>query len=145
MTLVPTSLCAGGDVSQHGEENQEQPSPVTINVEQLPADTRVVQVAGDLTGDGAAAMQRVVNDELTRSPAQVIVDLSAVTRIDERGISALSAAARTAGEADLSFCLVHADANPLGAALSAARLRELFEIFPSVDDAVRGHRPPSEK
>jgi anti-anti-sigma regulatory factor len=133
---------AGDDVSEEGEGKREQSRPITVNVHRLSMDTRVVQVVGELTGDGTAVMQRTVNDELTRSPAHLIVDLSAVTGIDAGGINALSSAAGIAGEADISFCLVDPEGGPVGAALTTAKLTELFEIFPTVNDAVRGHRPP---
>ena len=130
-------------MSQEGDGKREQSGSITLNVQRRPDDTTVVEVAGDLSGDATAAMQRTVNDELTRSPAHLIIDLSAVTGIDMAGINALSSAAGIAGEADISFCLVDPKGDPVGAALASARLTELFEVFPTVDDAIRAHRPPS--
>jgi anti-anti-sigma regulatory factor len=131
-------------VSQKDEGTPDEAGLITVDVYRLPPDTTVVQVVGDVTGDGTAALQRTVNEELTRSPAQLIVDLSAVTRIDLGGINALSSAAGIAGEADISFCLVDPEGDTVGAALAGANLTELFEIFPTVNDAVQGHRPTSE-
>jgi anti-anti-sigma factor len=132
-------------VSHEGEGKPEQPSSITLNVQRRPDDTTVVEVAGDVSGDATAAMQRTINDGLTRSPAHLIIDLSAVTSIDLAGINALSSAAGIAGEADISFCLVDPDGDPVGAALASAKLTELFEVFPTVDDAIRAHRPPSQR
>jgi anti-sigma B factor antagonist len=112
-------------------------------VHRLTPDTTVVQVVGDVTADSTAALQRTVNEELTRSPAQLIVDVSAVTRLDLGGINALSSAAGIVGEADISLCLVDPQGDPVGAALAGANLTELFEIFPTVNDAVQGHGPTS--
>jgi anti-anti-sigma regulatory factor len=128
-------------VSHKDEGKPGQPEPIIVDVHRLPPDTTVVQVVGDITGDATAALQRTVNEELTRSPAQLIVDVSAVTRIDLGGINALPSAAGIAGEADISFCLVDPECDPVGAALAGANLTELFEIFPTVDDAIRGHGP----
>jgi anti-anti-sigma factor len=130
-------------VTQDGERKPDQSRLIAIDVRRLPADTTVVQVCGDLTGDATAAMQRTVGEELSRSPQQLIVDLSAVTSIDVGGINALSSAAGIAGEADISFCLVDPQGDPVGAALAAARLSELFEVFPTVSDAMSGHGRPS--
>ena len=129
-------------MSHDGQGKREQPRSITLNVQRRADDTTVVEVAGDLTGDATVAMQRTVNDELTRSPAHLIIDLSAVTGIDFAGINALSSAAGIAGEADISFCLVDPGGDPVGAALASAKLTELFEVFPTVDDAIRAHRPP---
>ena len=132
-------------MTHEGEANREQSSSVTLNVHRRPDDATVVEVAGDLSGDATVAMQRTVNEELTRSPAHLIIDLSAVTGIDMAGINALSSAAGIAGEADISFCLVDPEGDPVGAALASAKLTELFEMFPTVDDAIREHRPPSQR
>ena len=132
-------------MSHQGEGKPEQPDSVTLNVQRRADDTTVVEVAGDVQGDATAAMQRTIIDGLTRSPAHLIIDLSAVTSIDSAGINALSSVAGIAGEADISFCLVNSDGDPVGAALASAKLTELFEVFPTVEDAIRAHRPPSQR
>ena len=141
-TVLHATATAGGDVSHDGEGKEVPSRPVILNVQRRSDDTTVVEVVGDLRGDATAAMQRTVNFELTRSPAHLIIDLSAVTGIDVGGINVLSSAAGIAGEADISFCLVDPDGDPVGAALASAKLTELFEVFPTVEDAIRAHRPP---
>lgn len=131
-------------MSHEGDGQRADSGSITLDVQRRPDGTTVVEVAGDLSGDATAAMQRTVNDELTRSPAHLIIDLTAVTGIDIGGINALSSAAGIAGEADISLCLVDPNGNPVGAALASAKLTELFEVFPTVDDAIRAHRPPSQ-
>jgi anti-anti-sigma regulatory factor len=125
-------------VSHSGNEKRDR--SIVINVQRLTAGNTVVQVIGDLIGDATAAMQQALMDELSRAPALLIVDLSALTRIDAGGAHALAAAAAVAGESDRAFCLVAGKAGPVQAALAAEQLSELFEIFSSVSEAVQDSR-----
>lgn len=109
-------------------------------MQRLTAGNTVVHVVGDLIGDATAALQQALMDELSRAPAQLIVDLSALTGIDAGGAHALAAAAAVAGESDRAFCLVAGKAGPVQAALAAEQLSELFEIFSSVSEAVQDSR-----
>jgi anti-sigma B factor antagonist len=80
-------------------------------------------------------MSRTVADELTRTPAVLIVDLSEVSRIYVDTIDALASAAAMAGESDIAFCLVDGGGDGLHDAVAAADLADLFEIYPSVTEA----------
>jgi anti-anti-sigma factor len=102
----------------------------------------VVQVGGDVIGVAADELQRAVYEELTGSPAHVIIDISDVSRIDRRAIDVLASAAAIAGEADISLGLVDLGGNPVRDALAAANMTELFEVFETVDDAVQASRRP---
>jgi anti-sigma B factor antagonist len=86
------------------EEERERSESITINVQRFPADNTVVHIVGESTGDATASMQATLSDELTRSPALLVVDLSEVVSIDAAAIHALAAA--IAGESDIAFCLV---------------------------------------
>jgi anti-anti-sigma regulatory factor len=125
-------------VSQDG--NQQRARSIVVNVERLTRGHTVVHLVGDLIGDATAATQQDLIDELSREPAQLIVDVSAITRIDAGGVQALAAAAAVAGEADRAFCLVAGKSGPVRAALAAEQLRELFEIFSSTIEAVQDSR-----
>jgi anti-anti-sigma regulatory factor len=118
----------------------ERGRSIAINVQRLTAGHTVVHLVGDLIGDAPAAMQQALIDELSRAPAQLIVDLSAITSIDAGGVHALAAAAAVAGESDRAFCLVAGKAGPVQAALATEQFRELFEIFSSVSEAVQDSR-----
>jgi anti-anti-sigma regulatory factor len=50
-----------------------------------------------------ATMRRLVANELNRSPALLVLDLSGVIRIDAEGIDAVVSAAAQAGESDNSL------------------------------------------
>jgi len=125
-------------VSQDG--NGERTRSSTINVQRSTAGSTVVNLVGDLIGDAIEAMQQTLVDELSRAPAQLIVDLSAITRIDAGGVHVLAAAAAFAGESDRAFCLVAGRAGPVQAALAAEQLSELFEIFSSISEAMQDCR-----
>jgi anti-sigma B factor antagonist len=117
---------------------QELSESITINVQRLPADNTIVQVVGDATGHATAAMQRTLSDELTRSPALLVVDLSEVQRIGAGAINTLALAAAIAGESDIAFCLVDGHGGHVSAALAEAEVHELFEVFSSVNEAMEG-------
>jgi ABC-type transporter Mla MlaB component len=65
-------------------------------------------------------MRQVVATELKRSPALLALDLTRVDGIDTEGIATLVSAATQAGESDISFCLVGAQAGPVRAAFRLA-------------------------
>lgn len=111
--------------------------PSTISVQRFPTDNTVVQVTGDLLNNVTSAMHRIVAKELMRPPALLVVDLSGIRCIDSQAIHALASAAVIAGESDISFCLVDIAGGPVDAALAAAHLSDLFEVFPSVCEARR--------
>jgi anti-anti-sigma regulatory factor len=121
------------------ECGEQRARSIAINVQRLTV-TTVVHLGGDVIGDAPGAMQQTLIDELTRAPAQLVVDLSAITRIDADGVHALAAAAAVAGESDRAFCLVAPKAGPVHAALAAEQMGELFEIFSSISEAVQDLR-----
>lgn len=129
-------------MGQERDEKQQQSESIAITIERLPADATVVRIVGQLTGDETGKVQRTLNEVLRRSPAQLIVDLSAVTSIGVVGVNVLVSAAGIAGEEDISFCLVNPGDDPVARALGEAKMTELFEVFPTVEDALSAHRPP---
>jgi anti-anti-sigma regulatory factor len=60
-------------------------------------------VKGALLRGATATMRRLVANELNRSPALLVLDLSGVIRIDAEGIDAVVSAAAQAGESDNSL------------------------------------------
>jgi anti-anti-sigma regulatory factor len=123
-----------------GTGDEQRAGSLSVSVERFSTGNVVVRVAGELLV--AAAMQRAITDELMRSPARLAVDLSRATRVDTDAIDALASAAATAGESDISFCLVGVQGGPVEDAIAAAELTELFDIFPSLteDGRVRTDR-----
>ncbi|OAN41854.1 STAS domain-containing protein [Mycolicibacterium iranicum] len=122
-------------MSQNGQNIQAQ--SIAIEVQQLTAGETVVHLSGNVVGEAAGEMHRTLVDQLSRAPSRLIVDLSAVARIDARGVDALAGAAAVAGEADHAFCLVDREAGRVHAALTAKRVTDLFEIFSSVSEALQ--------
>ena len=116
------------------EGQQTQTRSATLDVKRSLTNTSVIYVGGELLRGVTATMRRVVADELNRSPALLVLDLSGVLRIDAEGIDALVSAATQAGESDISLCLVGVHGHPVGIALAEADLLELFEIFTADSD-----------
>jgi anti-sigma B factor antagonist len=116
-----------------GTGDERRAGSLTVSVKRFSTGDVVVKVAGELLA--ALSMHRAIDDELKRSPARLAVDLTRVTRVDTDGIMALALAATTAGESDISFCLVGVQGGPVEDAIAEADLTELFDVFPSLTHA----------
>lgn len=125
----------GGDATRDDQCGRAQ--AITVNVEQLTDGDTIVHLTGDVAGSAAAVMQQALIDQLLRAPTRLIVNLSAVGRIDAGGVDALASAAAAAGEEDHAFCLIDGEAGRVHAALAAGQLTDLFEVFSSVGEALR--------
>jgi anti-sigma B factor antagonist len=121
-------------MSNQAEEQHTQTCSVTVDVKRSSTNKSVIYVRGELLRGATATMRRVVADELNRSPALLVLDMSGVIRIDAEGIAAVVSAATQAGESDISLCLVGVHGHPVGTALAEAELLELFEIFTADSD-----------
>lgn len=108
---------------------------VSVEVQRLPTGKSIIRVGGELIRDAPSKLTRILEEELMRVPSPLVLDLSAVTHVAATGVDFLVSAATAAGESDISFCLVGVEGRCVGAALAAAELTELFEVFPSVNDA----------
>jgi anti-anti-sigma factor len=120
---------------RNGNNGGKQSEANTVDVQRFPTGKSVVRVGDDLIREAPSQLTRIVEEELMRAPSPLVLDLSAVTHITASGVDALVSAATAAGESDISFCLVGVEGRSVGAALAAAELMEMFEVFPSVNDA----------
>jgi anti-sigma B factor antagonist len=120
---------------RNGHQFGKQSEANSVDVQRCPTGKSVVRVSGELIRDAPSQLARIVEEELMQAPSPLVLDLSAVTHITAAGVDALVSAATAAGELDVSFCLVGIEGRAVGAALAAAELTELFEVFPSVNDA----------
>ncbi|WP_111508735.1 STAS domain-containing protein [Mycobacterium kyogaense] len=107
----------------------------SFTLRRLPDSTSILFVSGDIDDAETAAMGRVVADELTRQPAQLVLELSRATSVGGQFVTTLVDASSIAGKADTSFCLVVSPTGPVADALAAADLLERFEIFTSLHKA----------
>jgi anti-sigma B factor antagonist len=80
-------------------------------------------------------MYQLVAAELARYPAQLVLDLSDATSVDDAAVEAVVSASTLAGESDISFCLVASHSGPMVRALVAGDVIERFEIYPTVGEA----------
>lgn len=99
---------------------------------QRPTGNIVVHLVGEVD---TAAMHLTVAEALRRLPPRLAVDLSQVTSVDAAGIAALVSLAGSAVTSHIPFCLIGVQGGPVEHALLAAEVRELFEVFPSVNAA----------
>jgi anti-sigma B factor antagonist len=122
-------------VDRPSEENGEPSTGASVQRFLVDGGT-IVSVAGDISGQERPLI-RCLAEELSSCPAQLIVDLSEVTHVDAAGIEILVTAAANAGEADIAFCIagLHGGVKD---AFDSSGVLEMFEIFPTVNDARRG-------
>ena len=69
---------------------------VSVDVKRSTTNKTVIYVRGALLRGATATMRRLVANELNRSPALLVLDLSGVIRIDTEGIDAVVSAATQA-------------------------------------------------
>ncbi|UXA10396.1 STAS domain-containing protein [Mycobacterium sp. SMC-8] len=105
-------------------------------VRRLPDGTSIVSASGNVDRHKPSLLGRLVADELAREAAQLVLELSRATSVDNAFVVALAGASALAGEADTSFCLIVSPTGPVAEALAAADLIERFEIFATVDEAM---------
>lgn len=115
----------------------QQGGSFSCTVQRLPAGTSVIHASGSLDGGTRAVLSRAVAGELTQGPAQLVLELSCATSIDDTAVEALVGATAMAAESDTSICLVTPPAGPVARALAAADLTERFEIYATVGEAQR--------
>ncbi len=90
----------------------------------------VVSAIGEVDIHTAPRLQKAVDDAVTRRPAQLVVDLSAVEFFDSSGLNVLLHARRLVGE--LRVVAAYAARRPL----EATGLSEVIPIFGSVEEAL---------
>jgi len=121
-------------ISESDTEGQRGGS-FSYTVQRLPAATSIIYATGVLDGETHGGLSRAVAAELTQEPAQLVLELSGATSIDDAAVETLVDATALAAESDTSFCLVMPPTGPIASALAAADLLERFEIFATVDEA----------
>jgi len=121
-------------ISESDTEGQRGGS-FSYTVQRLPAATSIIYATGVLDGETHGGLSRAVAAELTQEPAQLVLELSGATSIDDAAVETLVDATALSAESDTSFCLVMPPTGPIARALAAADLLERFEIFATVDEA----------
>lgn len=99
-------------------------------------DVVVVELRGQLVaGTGDRVLRDVVEEVYTDGWPTLLLDLSAVSKVDSLGIGELVAAYRLAGDLDRRFGLIQVD-GPLRRTLDLANVLPLIPVFRSEDDAL---------
>jgi anti-anti-sigma regulatory factor len=88
----------------------------------------VVHAVGEMTLTSVAALRRVVHKGLTDHPALLLIDVAAVTVIDDITVTAFGALARQGAEADVPVMLV-APSRPLTTHLDSMGLRRCVSVY----------------
>jgi anti-anti-sigma factor len=125
-------MTEGGGWVSDGYAEEEESGSWSFTVQRPPGGITIVRARGELDGDSSAELCLVVADELLPEPAQLVLDLSDLTSVEKAAVTGLVSASGLAGEADISFCLVAAQASPVLTTLAEAGVLERFEVFPTV-------------
>jgi hypothetical protein len=97
--LLDSLLAAQRGVESVSESDTEgqQDGSFTCTVRRLPDGISILCAAGDLSGETHSQVSRVVADELAREPAQLMLELSGATSVDDAAVEALVSASALAG------------------------------------------------
>jgi anti-sigma B factor antagonist len=131
----PANSSREGDPIDGSQANTRRAGSASVDVQRFATRKNVVRVNGGLIGGAASTLHQTLCEELKRSPAQLVLDLRGVTGIDSAGVDVLVSAAALAALSAISFAFVATEMGPVGAALAPADVRQLVEIFASVQDA----------
>jgi anti-sigma B factor antagonist len=96
---------------------------------------KVLTLTGRFDALTSAEVQTWLEDATKAKPAQIVVNLGAVTFIDSTALSTLVAGMKRARQADgdLRLCKLQ---QPVRMIFELTRLDRAFEIFPGEEDAV---------
>ena len=122
----------GGGAVSGGDVEEQEESSFSSTVQRLPAGITIIRAAGDLDSETSSQLYLVVTGELRREPAQLVLELSNLKSLDGAAVEALVSVSASAGESDISFCLVASNESPVVRTLAQADLIERFEVFPTV-------------
>ncbi len=101
-------------------------------------DAVVVELRGQLvTGTGADVVREVVEEVYGEGWQSLLLDLSAVSKIDSSGIGELVAAYKLSANLERSFALIQVEA-PLRRILDLSNLLPLIPVFHSEEEALAG-------
>ena len=128
-------MTGGGESGSESDVEEQQSRSLPWVVQRLPAGITVIRATADLNGETSSQLYSLVADELLQEPAQLVLELSNLTSVDNAAVDALVSASAVAGESDISFCLVAPHASPVVTTLAEAGLHERFEVFPTVGAA----------
>jgi anti-anti-sigma factor len=122
----------GGGAVSGGDVEEQEGSSFSSTVQRLPAGITIIRANGDLDSETSSQLYVVVTGELRREPAQLVLELSNLKSLDSAAVEALVSVSASAGESDISFCLVASNASPVVRTLAQGGLIERFEVFPTV-------------
>jgi anti-sigma B factor antagonist len=101
------------------------------------ADTAIISVVGDIDLYSSPQVRQTILDTLNaRSDTRVLVDLSGVKYIDSSGIASLVEGLQLARRSQVRFGLCGLNRAPRQV-LELTRLISVFEVFDSVDEAMK--------
>jgi anti-sigma B factor antagonist len=103
----------------------------------------VVSVRGEIDVYSAPALKDAVTDVLSPDHSAVIVDLTDVGFLDSTGLGALVAARTSATDSDMRLLIV-SDRDRILKLFRITGLDGVFEIFPTVDQAVEALGAPTD-
>jgi anti-anti-sigma factor len=111
----------------------------TIRTGRLRPDVPVVQAGGHLDRSAAPQLRHLIDAQIAASPWAIVLDLSALSVVEQDAVPTLVRLAERAAEADVGFYLVSPGGpdGSLSHVLATAAVLDLFEIHPTIDSALQ--------
>lgn len=104
-------------------------------------ETRIVDVAGQLTFESTPDLRSELLQALKQSPTALLVNLTRVSYMDSSGIATLIEGLKAAKGQKTPFGLFGLSRNTRSV-LELVRLDRVFQIFSDEDEALRGLKSP---
>ncbi|NMI00969.1 STAS domain-containing protein [Pseudonocardia acidicola] len=126
-------MCAEDESSAYAGRRPYRASAIEFS--RLRPDVALVRPCRPLASGTDQELRRVVDDQLDTDPWAVLLDLTA-TALSPAAVAVLVEAAERAGGANVGLYLIVGD-DAVAQALKAAGRLDLFDIYPTIESAVR--------
>ena len=110
-------------------------APITIEVTPLPGEVAVVRVAGVLDRETAPLAHEQIAATVAQGHKKLIVDLSAVPRVDGPGVQTLAYSRHRVRHAGGDLRIV-APTPPVKERIAVAALDDVLPLHPTIEDAL---------
>lgn len=109
--------------------------PTTLESEERAGGLRVIRIRGDLDSMGTHMVEEKFESALGSRDGSVVVDIGQVGFISSAGMALLLVKGKTVRQSGGKLCIAGATSRVMEV-LSLAGFHELFDVYPTVDEAL---------
>jgi anti-anti-sigma factor len=110
--------------------------PLEVVVDAAPG-AAIVRLQGDITADSVDRMRQGIAKALAERPQRLVIDLTATSFLSSPGLAVMVQAMQLSQRAGAALVLAGANERVRGI-FEISRLTDVFQMRPSVEDALRG-------